>query len=63
MQPSATGDLGDWRSLVARRVRDAEVAGSNPASPTILIFTGLEERGKWLFPEVPTNRLLTHLYF
>ena len=26
--------LGTWRSLVARSVRDAEVAGSNPAVPT-----------------------------
>ena len=25
---------GLWRSLVARRVWDAEVVGSNPASPT-----------------------------
>ena len=25
---------GVWRSLVARRVRDAEVAGSNPVTPT-----------------------------
>jgi hypothetical protein len=25
---------GEWRSLVARCVRDAEVVGSNPASPT-----------------------------
>ena len=28
--------LGEWRSLVARCVRDAEVPGSNPGSPTIL---------------------------
>ena len=26
---------GTWRSLAARSVRDAEVAGSNPAVPTI----------------------------
>src|SRR5206468_892040 len=26
--------FGTWRSLVARSVRDAEVAGSNPAVPT-----------------------------
>ena len=25
---------GKWRSLAARSVRDAEVAGSNPAFPT-----------------------------
>src|SRR5207247_1757490 len=29
-----TDRLGTWRSLVARSVRDAEVAGSNPAVPT-----------------------------
>ena len=29
-----TWRLGTWRSLVARSVRDAEVAGSNPAVPT-----------------------------
>ena len=27
---------GLWRSLVARCVRDAEAAGSNPANPTIV---------------------------
>ena len=27
--------IGLWRSLVARGVRDAEVAGSNPVSPTM----------------------------
>ena len=27
--------IGVWRSLVARFVRDEEVAGSNPVSPTI----------------------------
>lgn len=26
--------IGVWRSSVARRVRDAEVVGSNPATPT-----------------------------
>lgn len=26
--------VGVWRSLVARSVRDAEVAGSNPVTPT-----------------------------
>ena len=25
---------GEWRSPAARRVRDAEVGGSNPLSPT-----------------------------
>ena len=28
------GTLGVWRSLVARFVRDEEVVGSNPATPT-----------------------------
>ena len=27
-------ELGVWRSLVARLVRDEEVVGSNPATPT-----------------------------
>lgn len=27
--------VGVWRSLVARTVRDGEVAGSNPVTPTI----------------------------
>ena len=27
-----------WRSLVARFVRDEEVAGSNPVIPTVKIF-------------------------
>ena len=27
--------VGEWRSLVARFVRDEEVPGSNPGSPTI----------------------------
>ena len=27
--------LGVWRSLVARFVRDEEVAGSNPVTPTL----------------------------
>ncbi len=30
----AIGWVGEWRSLVARTVRDREVAGSSPASPT-----------------------------
>jgi hypothetical protein len=29
-----TRHLGVWRSLVARFVRDEEVVGSNPATPT-----------------------------
>ncbi len=27
-------DIGTWRSLAARSVRDAEVVGSNPTVPT-----------------------------
>lgn len=29
-------EIGVWRSLVARVVRDDEVAGSNPVTPTIV---------------------------
>ncbi|SUZ60529.1 uncharacterized protein METZ01_LOCUS13383 [marine metagenome] len=29
--------FGEWRSSVARFVRDEEVPGSNPGSPTIFI--------------------------
>ena len=29
---------GEWRSLVARFVRDEEVPGSNPGSPTIPVY-------------------------
>src|SRR5437667_4678670 len=32
--PAPGPAVGTWRSLVARSVRDAEVAGSNPAVPT-----------------------------
>jgi hypothetical protein len=31
---TVAGWVGEWRSLVARTVRDREVAGSSPASPT-----------------------------
>ena len=34
---TACGPLGVWRSLVARFVRDEEVVGSNPATPTHLL--------------------------
>lgn len=37
----STEAIGVWRSLAARCVRDAEVAGSNPATPT----DGL--KGRW----------------
>ncbi len=42
--------FGTWRSLVARSVRDAEVAGSNPAVPTNSSFSP-RLRGEWLGPE------------
>gem|GEM_PF-4563158 len=29
---------GDWRNWLARTVRDREVAGSNPVSPTCLVL-------------------------
>ena len=32
--------VGEWRSLAARFVRDEEVGGSNPLSPTILYLVG-----------------------
>src|SRR5262249_52473675 len=38
----AVRSLGAWRSLVARFVRDEEVAGSNPVAPTTL--AGLRAR-------------------
>ena len=45
MGPSGTHRaLGVWRSLVARFVRDEEVVGSNPATPTLM---GQEP---WLLP-------------
>jgi hypothetical protein len=31
----AFGNFGVWRSLVACFVRDEEVVGSNPATPTV----------------------------
>ena len=34
----APSKVGVWLSLVEHRVRDAGVAGSNPATPTISIF-------------------------
>ena len=34
VQHYTTDTIGVWRSLVARRVRDAKVAGSSPATPT-----------------------------
>ncbi len=33
--------VGEWRSLVARFVRDEEVPGSNPGSPTISFLSGV----------------------
>ena len=34
-RPVPPAQCGEWRSLVARSVRDAEVGGSSPLSPTI----------------------------
>ena len=31
--------IGVWRSLVARFVRDEDVVGSNPATPTVMSIT------------------------
>ncbi len=51
--------FGDWRNWLARTVRDREVAGSNPVSPTSRI---LDE--KFILSEVegnpvsPTSRIL-----
>ena len=38
-----------WRSLVARFVRDEEVAGSNPVTPTIraLVLSFERDQGLW----------------
>ena len=33
--PAHAHNVGAWRSLVARLVRDEEAVGSNPAAPTI----------------------------
>ncbi len=37
--------VGEWRSLVARFVRDEEVPGSNPGSPTISFLSGVNRFG------------------
>ena len=36
---------GDWRSLVAHRIWDAGVVGSNPTSPTNLLYG---EKNEWI---------------
>ena len=38
------GHLGVWRSLVARVVRDDEVAGSNPVTPTYVMCRDIVDR-------------------
>jgi uncharacterized protein YlxP (DUF503 family) len=48
------GCHGEWRSLVARSVRDAEVAGSNPVSPTSSP-AGRRPRPAWFPPAGPTG--------
>jgi hypothetical protein len=39
--------IGVWRSLVARCVRNAEVVGSNPAAPTMVLFIKSERLSSW----------------
>ncbi len=40
--PDSANDVGAWRSLVARLVRDEEAVGSNPAAPTIVWEHGIK---------------------
>ncbi len=47
------GQNGVWLSLVERYVRDVEVAGSNPVTPTILQVFGSEEA----FPGPPNGEI------
>ncbi len=49
--------IGEWRSLVARFVRDEEVPGSNPGSPTISTLNRKHKnspvvKATGLFPDV-----------
>ena len=43
--------FGVWLSLVERLVRDQEVAGSNPATPTIKIRPEIVEISGLILPE------------
>src|SRR5215203_2540584 len=40
-----TGAIGAWRSLVARSLWEREVAGSNPAAPTVRLVAARGLRG------------------
>ena len=50
-------NIGMWRSLVARVVRDDEVAGSNPVIPTKFPLVATDRDGKGIFyfgrPQLP----------
>jgi hypothetical protein len=39
--------FGVWRSWLARSVRDAEVGGSSPLTPTIILLKLLSSTGVW----------------
>ena len=45
--PIIGSKLGVWRSLVARFVRDEEVAGSNPVTPTNKNLNKSKKDGRW----------------
>ena len=58
--------FGVWRSLVARFVRDEEVVGSNPATPTHEIQARIRHLGGCLPPKAVAtqgNCLSKHLLF
>ena len=57
--------FGVWRSLVARFVRDEEVAGSNPVTPTTnksLRFGGGFFFSRFEFPNVLIRALLARVH-
>ncbi len=41
---SGTNSIGAWLSLVERSVRDAEVGGSNPLAPTMMLTGSVGSR-------------------
>ena len=41
---SGTNSIGAWLSLVERSVRDAEVGGSNPLAPTMMLTGSIRSR-------------------
>ena len=49
--PTLNGSLGVWRSPVARFVRDEEVVGSNPATPTRVVLTSRVKRPVLFYSE------------